>query len=93
MSSNHENEGGSAFPVPIHAWENERTGYSESVGGDPGMSLLEWYAGMAMKGLLSNPRALDAAAKASRGDMEAIAKDVAEKAHCFAKAMMKEMGH
>jgi len=41
--------GGSAYPVP----EYSGTGYS----GDHGMTLRQWYAGMALQGRLSGPEA------------------------------------
>ena len=43
-------DGGQAFPVPGHY-----AGYEQEEAGRNGMSLREWFAGMAMQGLWSNP--------------------------------------
>lgn len=46
-------DGGPAFPVAGHTGENpELTAYGKL--GHPGMSLRDWFAGMALQGLLSN---------------------------------------
>lgn len=39
------NDGGPAFPYPSEYWGN----------GQPGMSLRDWFAGMAISGLLADP--------------------------------------
>lgn len=49
------NEGGMAFPVPLAY--NPNTGAASSTGeywDGNGMSLRQWYAGMAMQGMLTN---------------------------------------
>lgn len=44
------NAGGPAFPVPLH--EDIRGNYA---GGDPGMTMLDYFAAKAMQGILANP--------------------------------------
>jgi len=43
------NDGGSAYPVALEDFEN-------------GMTILDWFAGMAMQGIISNPRTSEDAA-------------------------------
>jgi len=51
---NTKDEGGAAFPVPNDAYNNDM----------PGMSLRDWFAGMAMQGIL----AADSVVRAGRMD-------------------------
>lgn len=44
------NDGGPAFPTGLAL-----TQQGNPVGGDEGMSLLDWYAGMALQGMCANP--------------------------------------
>ena len=46
-----EKEGGPAFPTEQH--ENQDNTWNQTY--DPGMSLRDWFAGMALSGLLANP--------------------------------------
>jgi len=46
------NDGGPAFPKPYSVYNTGNTVYEHQA--QKGMTLRQWYAGMAMKGLLSN---------------------------------------
>ena len=64
------NDGGTAFP---HTTINNLGGFVPQ----PGMSLLDWFAGMAMQGILSNPIVRDP-------DTDIVAQDAYE----VAKSML-----
>jgi len=72
MSTQPINDGGTAFPAAQY-------GFVAPDGHTTGMSLLDWFAGMAMQGMLSNPNV--------RGnvDSDIITRDAYE----VAKSMLK----
>jgi hypothetical protein len=73
-------DGGQAFPVgnPTH-------------GGEPGMTLRDWFAGQALAGILANPTVKDWEVAASEmGDPDALVQVCALMAHKQADAMLAE---
>lgn len=72
------NDGGPAFPRTVRENENGWGNYSVGTSND-GMSLRDWYAGEAMKGMLSNPTNDDT-------DIPTLAR----KSYQCADAMLKE---
>lgn len=82
------NDGGPAFPSGPQKLMHIAEGVPPALIGHYGMSLRDWYAGMALQGLLSNshPNVVKAFAKISE-----IADDAfAESAYAFADAMIKQ---
>lgn len=84
-----KNAGGQAFPQPQQYSPNGDTiAWSES-----GMTLRQWYAGLAMQGLLANSVYVTAIAKAkaNRGlDASAINKDIVLDSVQFADDLIAE---
>lgn len=69
-----KDDGGEAFPLPYFAQG------IDLIGGRPGMSLRQWYAGQALIGLL--------AATANRSEMPDPS-GIARHAHIYADAMIE----
>lgn len=38
-----------------HAFPHQNSGYTSAYGGCPGLTKAEWFAGMALQGILANP--------------------------------------
>jgi len=78
-----KNDGGPAFPQPIHKHQFDTTPRDFTDNGCEGMSLRDWFAGMALQGMLSgNP------------EIPEIARNVPERAaaitaYNFADEMLK----
>lgn len=69
--------GGSAFPYTVHRVDGRPcTDY-------PGMTLRDWFAGLAMQGMLANPKLQEQILKAGQSWIE-------ESAWAVADAMLKE---
>jgi len=80
-----KNDGGPAFPTPSYVEESANfipgTGYRGfGIFSTPGMTLRQWYAGMAMQGMLANPTL--------SGDF--LLDELAQDALDMANAMLKE---
>ena len=69
--------GGAAFPKPL-----TRIGEHEYEEGNEGMSLRDWFAGMALQGMLASPRSIDCEKLDS--------KNHASYAYAYADAMIAE---
>jgi hypothetical protein len=76
-----KNNGGPAFPTEQHECQDNTWNQTFEYG----MTLRQWYAGMAMQGLLSNPNALLRGAIPS----QELFDDVARWANGYADAMIK----
>ena len=80
-------DGGPAFPVPMET-AHSYPGTRESMEGDPGMTLRQWYAGQALVGLLANPKNCELLARQTpRG--ESMAPTAAALADEYAVAMLE----
>lgn len=80
-----KNDGGPAFPAPYDL-HHTHTGQPT---GDSGMSLRDWFAGMALHGLLADGKLTPAARQ--HGEHGAIA-SISGVAFQFADAMLKARG-
>lgn len=87
------NNGGPAFPQPNHLIETSR-GREEARGwmNDSGMSLRDWFAGMALQGLLSKLPVIDQTGEFGVKVLDKIAynNDVADSCFQLADAMLAE---
>lgn len=84
---NTPNDGGPAFPQPNHIVEHDSQGRVEARNWmqDSGMTLRDWFAGMALQGLLSaNPQCPDAVSE------ENVDSVIAREAYRSADAMIAE---
>ena len=74
------NDGGPAFPEQVLMSADGELQCSAAYGFSPGMSLRDWFAGVALQGLLSDPT------------LENTVDDYAESAYSLADAMLRARG-
>lgn len=72
-------DGGTAFPTPVHRGMHDRDPVY-----DPGMSLRDWFAGMALQGMIA------AYWEGERGPNADESKTMTRGAYQFADAMLRE---
>lgn len=100
MAGEKINDGGPAFPAAKeirvqsgYDYEMKRPAYETQVQISTGMSLRDWYAGMALQGILaaSKSYALD---PSNRGSMDSpsFGKLFSQHAYIYADAMLKARG-
>lgn len=77
------NDGGPAFPVPEVLIESESICHPSAY---QGMSIRDWFAGMALQGILASPRTPVNKSGEASGDSETIA----YLSYVMADAMLKE---